>query len=96
MKQFLDSENHISFDINEYDGSYSRLFEDVAKICEILTRNGYEISFRYDDCGIYVLDFNYEDEAFGTPKVYWLDPDQVECLFTEHYIDEEKDKKRND
>lgn len=88
MRNSFSSENSISFCEDNYE-SKEKLFSDVAKISEILTRNGYQMSFRYEDAGVYTLEFNYDDIEYGTPRIYWLDSEQVDCLFSEQFIEED-------
>lgn len=89
MRKSIFAEKYITFDLYEKYESEADLFNDVMKVMQILIRNGYECAFRYDDCGIYVLEFGSRIE--GT-QVYWLDEEQKEFLFdciNEHYEGED-------
>lgn len=94
MRQELDAGNMITFCIDDYP-SREDMFYAVGKTLDVLTHNGYECSFKYDDVGVYILEFNYDDPEFGSPMIYWLDDEQLECLYSPRYIDEEYDKKSN-
>ena len=63
-------------------------FKDVSKLLDILTKVGYECVFRYDDADVYVLEYDFDDPAMGTPMIHWLDEEQVDCLYTSNYIGE--------
>lgn len=47
-------------------------FQDVATVLRILTKNNYICSFEYEDCGIYVLQFDYQDDVLCKFKLCWV------------------------
>lgn len=55
---------YITFDISNYE-DHCDMFADVAAMFRIMVANGYVCSFRYDDCGIYVLEYDYNDEQIA-------------------------------
>ena len=94
MRQELSARNEISFCLDDYS-NLETMFNDIGKTLDILTKNKYQCSFRYDDVGVYILEFDYDDPEFGSPMIYWLNNEQLECLYSPRYIDEEYDKKSN-
>ena len=85
MRQSISASNQISFDLNNYD-SKEEMFSDISSLLDILTKNNYECSFNYEDCGIYILQFDFDNEEYGCSRVYWLNPEQEECLYSSNNI----------
>lgn len=52
----------------------------VAMFLKLLTDNHYVATFRYEDCGNYVIDFNYDDQSMGAEYPYWLTPEEYEQI----------------
>lgn len=90
MRKTTSADKQISFSLDKYE-SKDEMYEDIAKAMDILTRNDYQCAFRYEDCGVYILEFDYDNAEFGTPMIYWLDSDQEDCLYTSSYIGEDED-----
>lgn len=74
-------DKYIVFDQETYK-SKNDMFSDIGLMLNILTKNGYECAFRYEDAGIYVLEFDSDDPAMGSPMIHWLDEDQLEALYS--------------
>lgn len=91
MRESIGAEHSISFNIDNYKGEED-LFNDVARLMRVLIKNDYQCSFRYEDVGIYVLDYGYGNPDFGAPMIYWLEPDQVDCLYTSNYIGQDEEE----
>lgn len=94
MRTTVNSDNAIVFDSTGFKTREDFQLE-IGKTLDILTKQNYMCSFRYEDVGIYVLEFDHADPKFGGPMIYWLDSDQVDCLYTSSFIseDDEDDKK---
>ena len=90
MRQSTNQEKYIAFDLAEYN-SEEEMFHDISSLLKILTKNRYQCAFRYEDGGIYVVEFDMNDESFGSPMIYWLDNEQVDCLYTSKYIGDDED-----
>lgn len=60
----------------------------VAKIMNVLTENGYIITFRYEDCGNYIIDFASSDRHLGENYPVWLTPEELDVI-----VDYRNDKK---
>lgn len=89
MRSELTASNSIAFCVDDYH-SKEEMFKAVATVMDILTQNKrYQCAFRYDDAGVYVLEFDYDDPEMGTPMCYWLDATQSDCLYTSRYIGDE-------
>lgn len=80
-----DRVNRITFDVETYAGE-DEMFADVAKMLQILTRNGEICTFEEEDCGIYLLQHNYADREFDDLYPNWLTTDEEEqvALFREN------------
>lgn len=74
--------NQIAFDIENYDGNETEMFADIGKVLKILTKLGYVCTFTCDEPAfqIYVVEFDYQDDALAEVKPYWITPAQMEKL----------------
>ena len=71
--------SYIAFDSKEAK-TQTEMWADIAKMLEILIRNKYICVVRYEDCGIYLLEYGNDDESYGTPYPYWMTPEQYETV----------------
>lgn len=78
-----------------------RLWEEVANILRILTKNE-EICVVYDDdVDVIVIQHEHKDKGFGgdywgVVNPYWLEPEDVEYLESREEIEEDNDNKDNE
>ncbi len=74
--------NHITFDIDTYDNNRAKMFQAIGKQLDLLTENEYVCKVYYDDCGIFVIEFELDqrEEWLGCPELMWLDEDEVEAV----------------
>lgn len=91
MRKELTAGNEISFCLYDYLNR-EEMFNDIGQTLDILTKNGYQCSFRYDDSDVYILEFNHDEPEYGCPMIYWLDEEQLSCLYSPSYLDEEYDQ----
>lgn len=60
---------HMVLNINDYADD-SEFWKDVSDIMRVLTKQNYDVLFRYEDCGIYIVQYavnpsmEYGDERF--------------------------------
>lgn len=82
--------NQIAFDIENYDGNETEMFADIGKVLKILTKLGYVCTFSCDEPAfqIYVIEFDYADDAMAEVKPYWLTPEQYEKAVAEEEEEE--------
>ena len=66
-------------------------FKAIGNILEILTDNGYVCVFKLEDCGIYVIEYEYEDSDLRELTPVWLNNDELDTI-----IDERKNKGDNE
>lgn len=60
-------ERKMVFNVRKYNNELDMMIE-VGNVMAALVRNGYECRFRYEDCGIYVLEFAYSmNNDYGEP-----------------------------
>lgn len=90
MRTDIFADNYISLDSNKYD-SMEEFFEDISTLMRILTKNEYQCAFKYDDAGIYILEFDNDNPTYGSPNIYWLDEEQLDCLYSSKYIESEEE-----
>ena len=67
----MDKVNQIIFNGNEY-ASENEMFVDIGIVMQILTKNGYIISFRCEDYGIYVLEFDHDWPNSSRYQLMWV------------------------
>lgn len=60
----------------------------VAKTMNVLTENGYILTFRGEDFGNYVIDFSSGDRYLGENYPFWLTPEELDVI-----LDYRNDKK---
>ena len=65
---------YIAFDAKEYE-DINDMWYDVKDVIAALVKNNYEILIRYEDAGIYILEFEKNDTSYGSPMAFWLTPD---------------------
>ena len=66
----------------------------VANQMKILTDNGYDVRFCYDDCGNYILEYDYEPHyGFGNDRLVWLTDEEFEDLLWKR---REKEENKNE
>ena len=96
MRQSINQDKYIAFNKSNYN-SEEEMFQDISFILKVLTKNNYQCAFRYEDANIYILEFDINDADFGSPMIYWLDSEQLDCLYTSNFIgDDEYDETRTD
>lgn len=74
--------NTITFDIKGYGDNTEKFWNAVRNTLRILVDNGYDCSFRYEDCGIYVIQFDYSDPEISSHFLQWLSPEEFEDVVT--------------
>ena len=55
----------------------------VGQILFNFAKDGYIATFRYEDMGIYIIEYNHADQCFGSPYPYWLTPEEEERIYHE-------------
>jgi len=84
--------NQVSFDASKYK-TEEELWKDMTALIQILLRQEYIVVFQEEDCGVYIIEFDYADESYGTPFPYWMTPDKYERLCCLDEDDEDDDPK---
>lgn len=75
----MKASNKIEIDSTRY--TKERFREIVTDLCMTLTELGYDVWFRYDDVGVYVIEFNWNAyQGMGTPILAWVDPDDEKVV----------------
>ena len=55
----------------------------VGQILFNFAKDGYIATFRYEDMGIYIIEYNHADQSLGSPYPYWLTPEEEERIYYE-------------
>lgn len=82
---------YLVFDRNQYS-SDTDFWDDVSTMIQILIRNEYVVSFRYEDCSFYRLEYEYDDEEIAEFKTNWLEMEEYEKFLDWKYSQENVDK----
>lgn len=56
------------------------LFKAITNILTILADNGYICIFKLEDCGIYVIEYDYEDSDLRELTPVWLKNEKLEAI----------------
>ena len=80
--------NTMTFCLDHYNDNEFAMMTDVSNVLKALTKNEYKCVFRYEDCGVYVLEFGYEDETLEDPSLEWIDLDELYKYIYENTDDE--------
>lgn len=84
----MEGPRHMSFDIKNYDSELTMMVE-IGNVLAALVRNDYECLFRYEDCGIYVLEFADKDRSLGSPHfAYITEDDELELNWLRNHKEE--------
>ena len=79
--------NRITFDSKENKNWQ----EDMSNTITMLCRNGYICRAYYEDCGFYVVEYDYNKSEWGGPQLIWIDPNKQTIVNVDeegNYIDE--------
>ena len=74
--------SYITFSMDRYDNNRDKLFQAIGKQLDLLTKNDYVCKVYYDDCGIFIIEFELDQREtwLGAPELMWLDEDEVEAV----------------
>ena len=74
--------NTITFSIDRYDNNRDKMFQAIGKQLSLLTENEYVCKVYYDDCGVFVIEFELDQREtwYGAPELMWLDEDEVDAV----------------
>lgn len=87
----MEKPRYMSFDIKNYDSELTMMVE-VGNVLAALVRNDYECLFRYEDCGIYVLEYADKDRSLGSPYfAYITEDDELELNWLRNHRENEKE-----
>ena len=74
---------------NNYDDT-EKFWHHVSKMLDILTYLGYECVFKYEDCDIYVIEFDFNpNSGLADEYLMWLKEEEME------FIEDLRFEKRN-
>lgn len=71
--------NTLVIDRHKYPNEEAFEAEVGHAVC-MLARLGYIMTFRYEDCGNYVIEYDNDDVSLGGKYPYWLDSEEAEVL----------------
>lgn len=70
--------NYIAFDSENYE-DIDDMWYEIKDTEKMLLKNEYEVLLRYDDVGIYILEFDHDNPELGGAMAHWLTPEQFEA-----------------
>lgn len=73
--------NTMTFDANNYRNT-NDLMVAVATVMEQLAKNGYVMEFYYEDCDIYVLNYDYKNGEIAGKHLFWLNDEEAESVIS--------------
>ena len=76
----MENINTISLDKRAYEDDKD-FWGNVALIMKVLIKAGYTISIRYEDCDIYVIEFDYTNEDWAH-FIPWVDAKEYDKAMT--------------
>ena len=68
--------NSIAFDSRKYE-TQDEFWADVTMIMKTLVNQEYTVSIRYEDCGIYIVEYDYTDQEMAN-FIPWVTADDYE------------------
>ena len=71
---------YMSFDIQNYENETMMMLE-VGNVMAALVRNGYQCLFRYEDCGIYILEYAEGNREYGAYRFMYVSPEEEEDVY---------------
>lgn len=84
--------NNVVICINDFN-SEEDFEETLGRIIKDLTFNLHQIvCIKYEDCGNYIIEFDYEDKALGDCYPYWLYPDEEASIIYSNYSCEKSEE----
>ena len=77
-------DSHIEICKGKYK-SDTEFWTHVASLLDVLTKQDYNVLFRYEDVGVYVLEFAYDPRKaeFGSDRFMKVSAEEEERLFSE-------------
>ena len=76
------NKRQISFDSEKYENE-ELMWADIVNVSRILIRQNYEVLIRYEDCGVYILEYAYDpNELPGCDMFMCVTPDEADMIET--------------
>lgn len=72
------------FDSQRYD-SDSDLWENIKIFCRSLIRDGYDVLVRYEDAGVYVVEFDHSDPDLANSLLMWVSPEEADVILDNRF-----------
>lgn len=74
--------NTMTFSMDRYDNNRDKMFQAIGKQLSLLTENEYVCKVYYDDCNVFVIEFELDQREtwLGVPELMWLEEDEVEAV----------------
>jgi hypothetical protein len=81
MEDQMDDRRYIAFNIKYYDNNDAMLISDMSDMIYLLIKNGYECLVRYEDCGIYILEYRDSDRTYGADRFMSVSAEEEEIIW---------------
>ena len=69
----------IEFCRDNYKDDYL-MWQDIGKVLEILMKNEYNCSIKYEGLGVYSIKFDYSEEEIANNFLYWLSAEEADLI----------------
>jgi len=86
----MDKVRTIAFDSKKYDNEIE-FWANINGMMRILTKAGYDVFFRYEDCGIYIIEYEYSNPELRDFNHEWIREDEKEMLWSYRNRDTEEE-----
>lgn len=81
--------NYRTVDRSAYK-SDQEFYTHIGTILGKLAQDGYVAVFEYDDVGIYAIEYDHANRAYGCPYPVWLEPEEENMVLDARAEKEEK------
>lgn len=73
----------VAFDLSDYKNE-KELMNDISMFMLIVMRGGNECRVRYEDCGVYVIEYGHDnngcDDDWGNDRLMWVSSDEEDDI----------------
>ena len=74
------NKRQISFDSEKYKND-DLMWDDIFSVSKVLIKQDYQVLIRYEDCGVYILEYAYEPNKLpGCDMFMCVTPDEADMI----------------
>lgn len=60
--------------------------KDLSQVLVFLAKNGYYCTFYHDDCGVFVIEYDFKNPEIATHFFRWLSGDEYDKILMEEAL----------